>query len=219
MIFRILFILFSAISITVYLYAQATLSGEQKLLWSVLLGSSLAASLIGVEYLLRQLSPHQILSWLIGLPMGYGIGSILSLFLDILFIKGPVASALEPQTIHILEISVFIVGAYLGIIGVNKILSALCLDTLFIRNSAPLVKSPLQAGEIAKIKIQRSGKEPKQGIGYLEDGTMVVVNGGGDYVGETIPIYVLSVKNTSSGRIIFCNATEDMSLCPESAGR
>ena len=60
-------------------------------------------------------------------------------------------------------------------------------------------------GEPLKIEIQRFGKEEMQGIGYLEDGTMVVVNGGGNYIGEIIQARVLSVKHTTSGRMIFCN--------------
>ncbi len=70
------------------------------------------------------------------------------------------------------------------------------------------LKPLMQAGESIRIKIQRFGKEPNQGVGYLEDGTMVVVNGGGDYIGETIEAQVLSVKHTSSGRMIFCNAPD-----------
>lgn len=72
------------------------------------------------------------------------------------------------------------------------------------------LKPLMQAGESMKIKIQRFGKEPNQGVGYLEDGTMVVVNGGGDYIGETIDVQVLSVKHTSSGRMIFCNTMENI---------
>lgn len=71
------------------------------------------------------------------------------------------------------------------------------------------LKPLMQTGEYIKIKIQRYGKEPRQGVGYLEDGTMVVVNGGGDYIGETIDARVLSVKHTTSGRMIFCNATDE----------
>ncbi len=67
------------------------------------------------------------------------------------------------------------------------------------------LKPLMQAGEHIRIKIQRYGKEPRQGVGYLEDGTMVVVNGGGPFVGETIDAKVLSVKHTTSGRMIFCN--------------
>jgi uncharacterized protein YacL len=70
------------------------------------------------------------------------------------------------------------------------------------------LKPLMQAGEQLKIKIQRLGKEPKQGVGYLEDGTMVVVNGGGDYIGQIIDVQVLSVKHTASGRMIFCNAMD-----------
>jgi uncharacterized protein YacL len=66
------------------------------------------------------------------------------------------------------------------------------------------------AGEQILIKIQRFGKEPRQGIGYLDDGTMVVVNGGAEFIGETVKAIVLSVKSTTSGRMIFCNALEDL---------
>jgi uncharacterized protein YacL len=71
------------------------------------------------------------------------------------------------------------------------------------------LKPLMQAGEFIKIKVQRYGKEPRQGVGYLEDGTMVVVNGGGNYIGETIDAKVLSVKHTTSGRMIFCNAIDE----------
>lgn len=66
---------------------------------------------------------------------------------------------------------------------------------------------PLSAtGESLQIKILRYGKEPLQGVGYLDDGTMVVVNGGAKYLGETIKATILFSKPTSTGRIIFCNA-------------
>ncbi|NGX31605.1 MAG: putative PIN and TRAM-domain containing protein YacL [Chlamydiae bacterium] len=70
------------------------------------------------------------------------------------------------------------------------------------------LKPLMSAGETLRIKIQRQGKEPNQGVGYLEDGTMVVVNGGGELVGKTIDVQVLSVKHTSSGRMVFCNTLE-----------
>lgn len=71
------------------------------------------------------------------------------------------------------------------------------------------LKPLTQAGEFIKVKIQRYGKEPRQGVGYLEDGTMVVVNGGGDHIGLIINARVLSVKHTASGRMIFCNALDE----------
>ncbi len=67
------------------------------------------------------------------------------------------------------------------------------------------LKPLTETGEIILVKMQRHGKEPNQGVGYLEDGTMIVVNGGGEHIGEEIEANVLSVKHTSSGRMIFCN--------------
>jgi uncharacterized protein YacL len=80
----------------------------------------------------------------------------------------------------------------------------LAIDT--IANS---LRPPIPKGEMLSIKIQRLGKEPKQGIGYLDDGTMVVVNGGGDFLGKSVRTQVLSQKFSSSGKIVFCNVRED----------
>jgi len=73
-----------------------------------------------------------------------------------------------------------------------------------------------QLGEYINIKIQRFGKDPRQGVGYLDDGTMVVVNGGADFIGETIRAQMLTVKHTSSGRMIFCNVCDNDAI-PELA--
>lgn len=78
-------------------------------------------------------------------------------------------------------------------------------------------KIQTQAGEYITIKIQRYGKEPRQGIGYLDDGTMVVVNGGAEFLGEGIRAQVLSVKQTLSGRMVFCNATDESNTLQEEA--
>lgn len=72
------------------------------------------------------------------------------------------------------------------------------------------LKPLTHSGEFINIKIQRYGKEARQGVGYLDDGTMVVVNGGADSIGEIIKAQVLSVKHTSSGRMIFCNAADEL---------
>lgn len=71
------------------------------------------------------------------------------------------------------------------------------------------LKPLMQRGEYLNIKIQRYGKEERQGVGYLEDGTMIVVNGGGDYIGKSIKACVLSVKHTTTGRMIFCNVADE----------
>jgi uncharacterized protein YacL len=80
----------------------------------------------------------------------------------------------------------------------------LTIDTI-----ASSLKPPIPKGESLAIKIQRLGKEPKQGIGYLDDGTMVVVNGGGDFLGKTVRTQVLSQKYSTSGKIVFCNVRHE----------
>ncbi len=71
------------------------------------------------------------------------------------------------------------------------------------------LKPLMISGELLKIEIQRYGREPRQGVGYLKDGTMVVVNGGGDHIGRAVEARVLSVKQTSSGRMVFCNLASE----------
>lgn len=86
------------------------------------------------------------------------------------------------------------------------------IRTVNIHALSNAFKAIPQSGEFLTIKIQRKGKEPGQGVGYLEDGTMVVVNGGEEFIFETIKAQILSVKSTSSGRMVFCNAAEDETL-------
>lgn len=83
------------------------------------------------------------------------------------------------------------------------------VNVINIHSLSNALKPLTQTGEFMNIKIQRYGKEPRQGVGYLEDGTMVVINGGAEYIGETIKVQVLSVKHTTSGRMIFCNTMEE----------
>ena len=59
------------------------------------------------------------------------------------------------------------------------------------------------AGEELQIFLAKEGKEPGQAIGYLDDGTMVVVEGGKRCVNFTVPVTVTSVLQTSAGRMIF----------------
>jgi len=83
------------------------------------------------------------------------------------------------------------------------------VSVININTLANALKPISQAGEYINIKIQHPGKGARQGVGYLDDGTMVVINGGADNIGETIKAQVLSVKHTSSGRMIFCNSTDE----------
>ena len=61
----------------------------------------------------------------------------------------------------------------------------------------------------ARYVLVTRGKERGQGVGYLEDGTMVVAEGGRDHIGETVELTVTSVLQTSAGRMIFGRSNGD----------
>jgi uncharacterized protein YacL len=80
------------------------------------------------------------------------------------------------------------------------------LQKIFILNINDLAQAirPIYLpGDILELKILKQGKEPAQGIGYLEDGTMVVVEEGKGYVGADVRVIVTSALQTSAGRMIF----------------
>lgn len=80
------------------------------------------------------------------------------------------------------------------------------LQKVFILNVNDLAKAvrPIYLpGDSLELKILKQGKEPQQGIGYLDDGTMVVVDEGDTYVGGEIRVVVTSALQTSAGRMIF----------------
>lgn len=72
-----------------------------------------------------------------------------------------------------------------------------------VNTLAAALKPMVQAGEVIKVQIIREGTQPGQGVGYLEDGTMVVVEGAERSVGGEIPATVTSVIQTAAGRMIF----------------
>ena len=77
------------------------------------------------------------------------------------------------------------------------------LRVLNIHDLANALKPMLMAGEELTVQIVREGKEPGQGVAYLDDGTMIVVENGRRYVGETVTAVVTTVLQTSAGRMIF----------------
>ena len=77
------------------------------------------------------------------------------------------------------------------------------LRVLNINDLANALKQSVLPGEELQIYLAKEGKEPGQAIGYLDDGTMVVVEGGKRCVNVTVPVTVTSVLQTSAGRMIF----------------
>lgn len=92
--------------------------------------------------------------------------------------------------------------------NLNKVAGVTGIRVLNINDLSNAVKPMLMAGEELTVQIQREGKEPGQGVAYLDDGTMVVVENGRRYVGETIAVIVTTVLQTSAGRMIFTKTAE-----------
>lgn len=87
--------------------------------------------------------------------------------------------------------------------NLNKVAELQGVPVLNINELANAVKPVVLPGEEMTITVVKDGKEPGQGVGYLDDGTMIVVDGGKRYMGDTIGVLVTSVLQTAAGRMIF----------------
>lgn len=87
--------------------------------------------------------------------------------------------------------------------NLNKVAELQGVKVLNINELANAVKPVVLPGEEMKVSIVKDGKESGQGLAYLEDGTMIVVEGGKKYIGKTIDVLVTSALQTAAGRMIF----------------
>ena len=93
--------------------------------------------------------------------------------------------------------------------NLNQIAELQGVTVLNINELANAVKSVVLPGEFLKINIFQEGKEMGQGVGYMEDGTMVVIENGKDYIGEYTDVHVTKVLQTAAGRMIFARVEEE----------
>lgn len=87
--------------------------------------------------------------------------------------------------------------------NLNKVCELQKVEVLNINDLANAVKPVVLPGEELVVQVIKDGKEQRQGIAYLDDGTMIVVEEGRDYIGKTIEVLITSVLQTSAGRMIF----------------
>ncbi|MCD3276615.1 PIN/TRAM domain-containing protein [Clostridium botulinum] len=87
--------------------------------------------------------------------------------------------------------------------NLNKVAGVQGVPVLNINELANAVKPVVLPGEEMTLQIIKDGKEQEQGIGYLDDGTMIVVEGGRRHIGEVMDVIVTSVLQTAAGRMIF----------------
>ena len=92
--------------------------------------------------------------------------------------------------------------------NLNKVAEFQGVPVLNINELANAIKPVLLPGEEMKVVVMKDGKEASQGIAYLDDGTMIVVEGGRKFISEEIMVVVTSVLQTAAGRMIFAKPKE-----------
>jgi len=93
--------------------------------------------------------------------------------------------------------------------NLNRVAELQGVTILNINELANAVKSVVLPSERMTLNIFQEGKEFGQGVGYMDDGTMVVVENGHDYIGEYKDVVVTKVLQTAAGRMIFARVEED----------
>ena len=91
--------------------------------------------------------------------------------------------------------------------NLNKVASVSGVKVLNINELVNAVKTVVLPGEVLSVKIVQEGKEKKQGVGYMADGTMIVVEGAREMVGNEVEAKVSRVIQTNAGKMIFCSVT------------
>ena len=102
--------------------------------------------------------------------------------------------------------------------NLNRVAELQGIRVLNINELANAVKAVLHPGEEMSVRIIQEGKEPGQGVGYLDDGTMIVVEQGSRYIDTEIGITVTRVLQTVAGRMIFAQPRADVREHVRSAG-
>lgn len=92
--------------------------------------------------------------------------------------------------------------------SLNMVASVQGIKILNVNELVNALKPTVVAGDEIEIEISKAGKEPSQGVGYLDDGTMVVVENGADYVDKVVSVQVTSMLQTNAGKIIFAKISE-----------
>ena len=94
-------------------------------------------------------------------------------------------------------------------LNLNKVAELQSVKVLNINELSNAVRPVVIAGEVIQVLLLKEGKEPNQGVGYLDDGTMVIVEEGKPYIGQTLNVEVTQMLRTSAGQMIFTRIKED----------
>jgi uncharacterized protein YacL len=100
--------------------------------------------------------------------------------------------------------------------NLNKVAQLRGVAVLNINELANSLKPVVLPGEVLRVFVIKEGKESGQGVAYLDDGTMVVVDQGKRAIGRTIEVSVTSVLQTTAGKMIFCRWAEGLAAAEDS---
>jgi len=95
--------------------------------------------------------------------------------------------------------------------NLNKVAELQGVRVLNINELANALKPVVIPGETLQVRVLKEGKEQEQGVAYLDDGTMVVVDGGRRRIGQTLSVTITSVLQTQAGRMIFARPSDEPS--------
>lgn len=93
--------------------------------------------------------------------------------------------------------------------NLNKVAELSGVPVLNVNELANALKPVVLPGELMHVQVLKEGKEAGQGVAYLDDGTMVVVDHGKKFVGQAVDVMVTTVLQTTAGRMIFARLRED----------
>ncbi|EWQ48416.1 PIN/TRAM domain-containing protein, partial [Staphylococcus aureus] len=93
--------------------------------------------------------------------------------------------------------------------NLNKVCHVHGIKALNVNDLSEAIKPNVHQGDQLHILLTKMGKEPGQAVGYLDDGTMVVVDNAKNLIGSHVNLEVVSLLQTSSGRIVFAKKIED----------
>lgn len=130
--------------------------------------------------------------------------------MDLIVNESPVDDSTEEVDAKLVRVAQYMSGAIVtNDYNLNRVAELQGVEVLNINELANALKPVVLPGEEMRVTVIREGKEKEQGIGYLDDGTMIVVEGARKLIGETLQVTVTSVLQTVQGKMIFGKIKEN----------
>jgi len=100
--------------------------------------------------------------------------------------------------------------------GLARVAAIRGVSVINVHELATALKPIVGLGDAISVRLTKQGEQPGQGVGYLDDGTMIVVDDGRERIGQTVQVAVTSTLQTAAGRLVFARIVEDEGQKPGS---